>query len=557
MNPKRLLRIAALPLLLILFVAQPQAASRKRPQAAKKTPPTASAIAPEWQVLIRRTQESAEAAQSEARRAHEQSEQLQRQLEQNTRELEQLRRLFTDLSAQLTEARQARTASAAERLRTPPSPEASAATASPIASATATNPNLPAAHSERRSANYDDRLARVEEQVQINAEQIKEHAQTKVESDARFRVKLYGTVLMNAYLNTNDSPQRAVPQSAPPPGWSSGYRRRSVGATLRQTTVGLLMDGARLGHKLGRARVSAEVEADFYGGSADDYGAVLGQLRLRTASVRLDWERTSVVAGLGEPLISPRNPSSLAAVYYPALADAGNLWQWRPQVYAEHRLRMGEASEVTLQGGIILPFGETLDNVPTENAPAYEVRAAWRRGRSGDTPLIFGLGGHFGRRDFLYGRQTDSYAVTADWQVPLGSRFEVSGEAFFGRGVTLGEQSGANVSRHFALTGPLYLPTTRIRGVHAFGGWGQLTYHARQNLDFNLAWGREDPRNRDLRDGLNTAATRLRNETLMTNLIYQLRSNLLLSLEYRRLWTDYAARRQTNGHYNLAVGYSF
>jgi hypothetical protein len=41
------------------------------------------------------------------------------------------------------------------------------------------------------------------------------------------------------------------------------------------------------------------------------------------------------------------------------------------------------------------------------------------------------------------------------------------------------------------------------------------------------------------------------------NFIWQLRHNFLVSLAYRRLWTNYLARQQTSNHYNLAVGYVF
>jgi hypothetical protein len=546
MKPKKLLTAAALLLAFGPPSVRPQAAPPKPQKASGKTQPTAGAPAPDWQELIRRAQESADAAQAEARRARERGEQLQRRLDEQARELAALRETVAEL-------RQARTASVARAVN----PESSTA---PPAASSAPNSELSTPNPERRTPNAEDRLARLEEQSQVNAAQIKEHAQTKVESDARFRVKLYGTVLVNAYVNTNDTGQNAAPQYAPPPGWAGGYGTRHAGATLRQTTLGLLMDGARLGEKLGRARVSAETEFDFYGGSAGDYGSVLGHLRLRTASLRLDWERASIVAGLREPLISPRNPSSLAAVYYPALAEAGNLWQWRPQFIVERRVRAGEEGEVALQGGVMMPFGETVDGAPSESVPAYEARAAYSRSVGGERELAFGVGGHFGRRDLLFGRRVNSYAVTADWLVPLGGRFELSGEAFFGRAMTLSEQSGANVGRHFALSGSVYRPATTVRGVHAFGGWAQLSYRARDDLDFNFAWGREDPRNRDLRDGVQAVTSltpRFRNETLMANFIYRLRSNVLVSLEHRRLWTDYAARRQTNGHYNVAVGYTF
>ena len=96
-----------------------------------------------------------------------------------------------------------------------------------------------------------------------------------------------------------------------------------------------------------------------------------------------------------------------------------------------------------------------------------------------------------------------------------------------------------------------------MQGIYAAGGWAQLTFKARADLDLNLAYGREDPRNRDLLAGVKGQAARFRNDSLMTNFIYRLRQNFLLSLEYRRLWSDYAAGRQRNGHYNIGIGYLF
>lgn len=84
-----------------------------------------------------------------------------------------------------------------------------------------------------------------------------------------------------------------------------------------------------------------------------------------------------------------------------------------------------------------------------------------------------------------------------------------------------------------------------------------MTFLARPNLDFNFAYGTEDPRNRDLFDGIRSPSTRFKNQAFSANFIYRMRQNFLLSLEYRRHWTDYSAGRRRNDHYNLAVGYSF
>ena len=73
----------------------------------------------------------------------------------------------------------------------------------------------------------------------------------------------------------------------------------------------------------------------------------------------------------------------------------------------------------------------------------------------------------------------------------------------------------------------------------------------------NFAYGQDDPRNRDLFVRQLAATTRLKNQAAFANFIWALRQNFLVSLEYRRMWTNYQSSRQRAGHYNLAVGYTF
>jgi hypothetical protein len=107
------------------------------------------------------------------------------------------------------------------------------------------------------------------------------------------------------------------------------------------------------------------------------------------------------------------------------------------------------------------------------------------------------------------------------------------------------------------VTGPITSPETGISGVHSAGGWAQMAIKARSDLDFNFAYGQEDPRNRDIFSGQVSASRRFKNQVGSANFIWQLRQNLLFSLEYRRFWTQYTAQQRTGNHYNLAVGYMF
>ncbi|HWQ31668.1 MAG TPA: hypothetical protein VNQ79_02200 [Blastocatellia bacterium] len=526
MKPKRL--ILCIVVLSLLIPAPAAAKAKPRRQRAVRTQ-TARPSDSELRELLRRAEQAAAEARAEARLAREQSEELERRLAENTRELAGLRQMMLDYGARLAELK---------------APE----TAAPAA------PAQPVQVSAPEASAVTERLDRLQEQVEVNAAQIREQAQTKVESDARHRVRLFGMILANTFFNSDDSSLTDVPLVALPA--AAIRRRNNFGATLRQTRIGLAFDGPRLSPRLGEARVSAEAEFDFWGGTSGYYeNDVLGALRIVTASARLDWERTSLIVGQRPPLVSPLNPTSLASVWLAPLAAAGNLWQWRPQLILEHRAKLKDSSELIMQGGVMMPFGESLQGRTIEGGPGYEMRLAARRGTGSDRNLEVGLGGYFHRRPFSFNRHVNSYAVTGDWTLPLGSRLEVSGEAYFGRAIEIAEQSGGGVERLYAVSGPLDNPATAIRGVHAAGGWMQLAVKARNDLDFNFAYGQNDPRNRDVRSG--QSVTSLKNQVASANFIWQLRHNFLVSLEYRRLWTNYATQQRTNNHVNLAFGYVF
>ncbi len=518
-------------LLLFLTESFPLTAQVRKPK--KNAPPSPySLITPDSQELLARlqaAQQAAEQAQVEARRAREQNNELQQRLIQNTEELVRLRQAILDFGAQMAELKggQSTPTTAQNTASTSPAPTTQLAT-------------------------IQGNLETLKEQVEVNTAQIKEHAQTKVESDSKYRVKLHGMILANTFLNTNDSSLNDVPLFAPLP--TTSPRKNNLGASLRQTQLGFTFEGPRLSQALGAARLSAEAQFDFWGGEASE---VLGSLRLLTASARLDWDKTSIIVGQRQPLISPRNPASLAATWFAPLAAAGNLWQWRPQLMLEHRIQMGDASEFQVQGGLLMPFGGTLQGEVIEGGPGYEARAGWSHSFATENKLELGVGGYFHRRPFSFGRQVNSHVFTGDWQIPVAKHLTLSGEAFMGRAISLTEASGFRQDRHYAVAGSISNPATKIRGVYSIGGWAQLNYQAHPTLDLNVAYGQEDPRNQDIFSGQFTAASRLKNQVASANFIWALRQNFLVSLEYRRLWTNYLTTQQRAGHYNLAFGYTF
>jgi hypothetical protein len=483
--------------------------------------------------ILQETKAAAEQARDEARRAAQTSDSLSRRLEQATLEVSDLKSQISDLRSQISDFRSQSLDGEADK-------ETVVAQAGP--------PEV------KDDSKLDARLSNLEEQVEMNAAQIKEQAQTKVESDSKFRIRLTGALLMNTYFNSADSADLDLPLYAYPASSNQNKKRNNIGGTLRQTRLGFSMSGPRVGG----ARLSAEADFDFWGGATSrSEGDVLGVLRIRTASARLDWDRTSIEIGQMSPMFSPRSPNSIAAVWYSPLAGAGNLWQWRPQINVEHRAPLSDSTEVVLQAGFMPNFNELFRGETLEGDPGYQGRVLLRRKMENDRSAEIGFGGYYERRQFRFEKRVGSFALTTDWSLPLADRLTLSGEAYYGRSINLGEPGGGRIDRLYAVNSAVFDASTLIRGVRTSGGWAQLSFEARSDLEFNLAYGKDDPNDNDIRFGQQGNFTRFKNQVGSANFIYHMRHNFVVSVEYRRLLTDYNPGRRSNNHVNLAFGYLF
>jgi hypothetical protein len=435
----------------------------------------------------------------------------------------------------------------------------------PLTAATNSNPTSPAPEAAVAAAPAPDlgsRVQKLEESAQLLGSKIDEQYQTKVETAGKYRARLSGIVLMNAFHNVGGSDNLDLPDYAEPalPGTSA----TSFGATLRQTEIGLEI----FGPTLAGARSSANVQFDFAGGfPATPNGVNFGLVRMQTAAVRLDWEHTSVIAGQDSLFISPLSPTSFASLAIPAFAYAGNLWGWTPQVRIEHRFDISDQQTLTLQGGI-------LDNLDWENPadpyyrsatageqtgqPAYAIRTAWSRPVFGH-PLTFGVAGYYGSQKWSWDRNVDAWSGMTDWQIPILRRLSLSGE--FYRGRAIGGLDGA-IGQTIVFGGDPSYATTSIRGLNSAGGWSQLKFQLTPKLEVNGVFAEDNAFAGDIRgfatDANNFGPILGRNRGQLGNLIYRPRSDLLLSAEFRRLYTFpiYDSASVTN-QVNLAVGVLF
>lgn len=408
----------------------------------------------------------------------------------------------------------------------------------------------------------EGRIASLEDSSQLLANKIDEQYQTKIESASKYRVRLSGIVLLNLFSNRGTTDNQDFPTYAmsPNPYYSDG----NFGATLRQSEIGLEVFGPRLAG----AKIQGDLQADFAGGFPNTLNGVdSGLFRLRVASMRMDWEHTSIVAGQDDLFLSPQSPTSFASLAVPALSYAGNLWGWIPQVRVEHRIELAERQSLLIQGGLLDNltgeppyggYGRTPQAGEASGQPGYGGRIAWTTDLLG-RPLTLGGAGYYSRQDWGFDRYINGWAGMADWNIPLASRVSLSGE--FYRGVAMGGL-GAGFGQSVLLSGNPTDTSKQIRGLDSIGGWAQLKARATSKLEFNGAFGLDNPFAADLRlfpDSQSYVdATLARNQVAMANFIFRPRSNLLFSTEYRHMKTFHISNETfPASQVNLMMGILF
>jgi hypothetical protein len=436
--------------------------------------------------------------------------------------------------------------------------------------------SLPAKESARRPASSqssalpqpqtaEDRIGKLEEDQETLDSKINDQYQTKVESGSKYRLRLSGIVLLNLFENrgtvdNEDYPSFAESTQLNEPFASAG----TFGGSLRQSQIRI----QAFGPDVAGARTSADVNFDFAGGLASTpNGAWMGLVRLRTGTVRLDWNNTSIVAGQDRLFFVPLTPSTLSSLATPALSYAGNLWGWTPQVRIEHRVVLSDNSSLSFQAGILdsltgdLP-SEDFSRYPSwgeqSGQPAFATRVSWTHRMFGQDFTV-GVGGYYGNQDWGFSRDIDGWAGTADLTLPLGKRIEFTGAFYRGRAVA---GFGGGIGQSALLNGPFSDPATTFRGLDSMGGWAQLKFKVKSNFEINGAFGSDNPFAGELRKyNANTIYLPVpytRNLSPLVNFIYQIRSDILFSTEYHYMKTTVLDGGSFNAYQiNMSLGYIF
>lgn len=388
------------------------------------------------------------------------------------------------------------------------------------------------------------RVQRAEDAIEALREQLREQQQSKVGSRLRNHVQLSGLILMNMYSNGARVDNSDVPHFVALPQDSSGLPNGHLGGTVRQTRVGITVSGARA---LG-AGLTGDLQLDFYGGSTG--GRVNPLLRIRTATMRVDWTHLGLLVGQEAPLVSPLNPVSFASSGFPGYTGAGNLWLWIPQ--ARVTFETGGRFRLGLQAAALAPLvpsgaaarflADSADNAEKSGRPTAQGRFYFGWG-DGETESQFGAGIHRGWIATPGDTLLTSEAFTVDGRLALGELILVQGEAFF-RGQALGGLGGGGIGQNLGAGG---VP------VRTQGGWVQLNVRPSFAWELGGGYAFDDPDDADLAP----ATGRLKNVVFSGHLHWRPGGGLLTGVEFRRHETTYSLGMIAANHINWFFGVAF
>ena len=355
------------------------------------------------------------------------------------------------------------------------------------------SPRLPAVSRQQLQATVP-----LEERYKPSRPPSKVHDQTKVESTSRYPVRVTGLILFNGFVNKGVPDNTDLPASHCAATTTSG--NGSLGASLRQTILGVEGDGPRIGG----ARTSANVSLDFFSGVAyTSYGTSAGVVRMRTAAIDFDWAER-FAAGRHRPA--------------PDLATLARLLRHRRRAFAGGRrqpLDLGAATALhpsvpAAERPAQFEFGlwdPAAAGYNSESAlPRREPRRTWPSSpltrRASPTRAPDDVASSSASADTTAVRHIpDIKAMSApnistpgpapsDLRVPLGHHLEISGEGYRGRAI--GGLGGGVYKDVIAGTSPATGATPCCTRLNAIGGWTQFKTRFNSSLETNFSIGLDD-----------------------------------------------------------------
>jgi hypothetical protein len=251
-----------------------------------------------------------------------------------------------------------------------------------------------------------------------------------------------------------------------------------------------------------------------------------------------DWR---VAGGLQMDIFAPVLPMVLPFSF---LAASGNAGLYRGQLRVERFYHCSDDEQITLTAGISDPNPTIVnEDVLSEDAgwPNFEARAAWavgalkQEGLAAVRPFEVGVSGVVGevRSTQIAMVQVidDVWGLAADYRWRVNSKWGFAGEVFTGQG--LGTYGGGILQTVNSAT---------FETIATSGRWGEVYYYCTPCVHTHWGYGIDNPRDGDLALGQVS-----RNETIFSNLIWDVTKSFRLAFEVTYRETDYIVLPANDG----------
>jgi hypothetical protein len=354
-----------------------------------------------------------------------------------------------------------------------------------------------------------------------------------VTSDSK--VKIFGAVKLDVIYNAERPQAPGVPFFLVP-RFAGGFTNHTLDINARQSLLGVLFTGP----KIGKFQSGGRISAVFFDASvlADQNGFLLQQ-----SYGELFNDHWRFAAGLQFDVFAPGLPTVLPFSYLGGSGSPGNCI--RGQIRVERFVNVASESQLTLQGALSQPLNTavTPDIILDEDngSPNVEGRIGFGLGKPApiglltQRPVEVGVSGLVGQlrrtappTDPPRRVVSDVWGAAVDFRVNVAGRFGFRGEVYTGQ--ALGNYNGAILQSLDAVT---------WNAIRATGGFVEGFVYLTPMLHSHAGIGIDDPNDDDLTAIPNSLFGRTYNSTVYGNLFWNLDKTFRIAFEATYRKTDY------------------
>lgn len=381
--------------------------------------------------------------------------------------------------------------------------------------------------------------------ISVSAVEIKVPAPGAAGEAPLLTLKVYGYVKLDAAYDTQktsagDALFYVLPKV-------NGESDNEFNMTARETRLGLELAGPDLEY----LKTTGKVETDFYGGNT----ANSPNLRLRLAYLDLAMPSgTAVRAGQDWETFMTVIPRT---VNIAIMADVGALGLRRPQFRVSQDIPIYNKTKLVAKVAAARTIGEDIDGGMQDDGadsgyPSVQYNLCLETPLLTAKPTKLSVSGHWGNETLdstvtnvvveTDAKDYITWSVIGSLLLPLHQNVALQGTIWQGR----------NLDTYYGGIGQ-GINKTLQKGIGARGGYIQLITDLTDRLNWNLAYGIDDPDNQDLSNG-----NRSKNQTVVTSAYFKITSAVTAAFEYYYMTTSYKGQSAaSDNRFQGAMIYKF